>query len=106
MYYDDVSEIETNASCYQISSPTSIYSFRNNIRSTYTQIGSKWYKTSQTNYTNLPNNTFCVSYNTIQTLNSSAELTPLYAFCALFISIAVLIGGFYLLFGRILKRGM
>lgn len=106
MYYDDISEIEQNADCYQINSPTSIYSYDNGIRYTYTQIGSKWYKTAKSSYNYLPTNGVCINYNTLQTLNSSSELTPLYAFCALFISVAVLIGGFYLVFGRILKRGM
>lgn len=106
MYYDDISEIEQNATCYTINSQTSIYSYRNNTRSTYTQIGSKWYKTAQTTYTTLPNNIVCVPYSTLSELASNAQLTPIYTFCGLFISIAILLGGFYLLFGRILKRGM
>lgn len=106
MYYDDISEIEQNASCYTINSPTNIYSYRNNTRNTYTQIGSKWYKTAQSNYNTLPNNIVCVPYSTISTLSSNAQLTPVYVFCGLCISIAVLLGGFYLIFGRILKRGM
>lgn len=106
MYYDDISEIEKNATCYSISGPTTIYSYRNNNRFTYTQIGSKWYKTAQSTYNTLPANTMCVPYSTIENISSSAELAPFYAFCGLFISIAVMLGGFYLLFGRILRRGM
>lgn len=77
---DDVSEIITNASCYVINNQSSIYAYRNNTRSNYTQIGGKWFKTSEQTYTNLPVNSVCYSYSDIEALNSNASFEPIYLF--------------------------
>ena len=75
---DDFSELPTNASCYSISSATSIYTYRNNTRDTYTKLGAKWYKTASQTYTNLPSSSVCFSYSDITQINSNAEFYPLY----------------------------
>lgn len=100
---DDFSEIETGASCYVLNNATSIYSYKNNIRTTYIQVGGKWYKQATTTYTNIPNNTYCWSYNDITSLNSNAAFEPLYLFIVLLIAVGVLIGSISLCLGRILK---
>ena len=99
---DDFSELETNASCYTLNSTTSIYSYRNNIRSTYTQVGGKWYKTAAQNYTNLPTNIVCFSYNDITSLNSNAEYFPIFEFIAFSLAVFVWVV-VYKLISRLIK---
>lgn len=86
---DDFSELETNATCYTLNSATSIYSYRNNIRSTYTQVGGKWYKTATQSYTNLPTNTICFSYNDITGLSSNAQFSPIFEVIAFSLAVFV-----------------
>lgn len=81
---DDFSNIETGASCYVLNNATTIYSYKNSTRTTYVQVGGKWYKNAVSTYTNIPNNTVCWSYSDITSLNSNAQFEPLYlmiAFC-------------------------
>lgn len=81
---DDTGQIAPNADCYVINSPTSIYSYANRTRSTYTQIGGKWYKTAESDYLTIPSSAYCVPFNTIGTLSSNAQYLPIYymiAFC-------------------------
>ena len=75
---DDFSELPNNATCYTINSTTSIYTYRNNVRDTYTKMGDKWLKTATQNYTNLPSNSVCFSYSDITAINSNAEFYPIY----------------------------
>ena len=100
---DDFTNIETGASCYVLNNATSIYSYKNNTRTSYIQVGGKWYKHAATTYTNIPVNTFCWSYNDITSLNSNAAFEPLYLFIVLQIAVAVIIGSLSLCLGRILK---
>lgn len=86
---DDISEVINNASCYTINSQTSLYSYRNNVRSTYTQIGGKWYKTAESSYTSLPSNAYCVPYSTVSDLNSNAAFEPIFVFIAFCLAIFV-----------------
>lgn len=86
---DDISEVINNASCYTINSQTSLYSYRNNVRSTYTQIGGKWYKTAESSYTSLPVNAYCVPYSTVSDLNSNAAFEPFYLFIAFCLAVFV-----------------
>lgn len=77
---DDFSELINNASCYVINNSSSIYAYRNNIRSNYTQIGGKWFKTSEQTYTNLPTNSVCYSYTDITGIKSFAVYEPILSF--------------------------
>ena len=86
---DDTSEIINNATCYTLNNATSIYAYRNNVRSTYTQVGGKWYKTSETIYSSLPPSSYCLSYNYISDLNSNAAFEPIYVFIAFCLAIFV-----------------
>lgn len=86
---DDISEIVTNASCYTINSQTSIYSYSGNVRRTYTQIGGKWLQTAQTTYSNIPTTSYCVSYDTISSLNSYSYMQPIFEFIALIMALFV-----------------
>ena len=78
MFNDDVSEIITNATCYVINNQNSIYAYRNNTRSNYTQIGGKWFKTSEQTYTSIPTNNVCYSYSDIKELKSNAAFEPIF----------------------------
>lgn len=89
LFSDDVSEVITNGSCYTINNSSTIYAYRNNIRYSYSQIGGKWFETSQQNYTNLPVNNVCYTYSDIAGLHSFAVYEPflyltafILAFCA------------------------
>lgn len=86
---DDISEIETGASCYVLNNATTIYSYKSNTRKTYIQIGGKWYQNAQTTYTNIPSGTYCVNYSFLQELNSKAEYFPIYEFIALVMAVFV-----------------
>lgn len=78
MFNDDVSEIISNASCYVINNQNSIYAYRNNTRSNYTQIGGKWFKTSEQTYTSIPTNTVCYSYSDLKELKTNAAFEPIF----------------------------
>lgn len=103
---DDISEIISNASCYVINNQNSIYAYRNNTRTTYTQIGGKWFKSSEQTYTNIPTNTVCYSYSDIEELNTNASFEPIFyflSFCMVFLVIYLffkLIRGFLYAFSR------
>lgn len=86
---DDFTNLETGASCYVLNNTTSIYAYKNNTRSTYYQVGGKWYKTAAQTYTSVPSNTVCWSYADITALNSNAQFYPIYAYIALVMSIFV-----------------
>lgn len=102
---DDSSQIIQNAECYTINSPTSIYSYANRVRSSYTQIGGKWYKTAESSYITIPSGAYCVSYNDITTLSSNAAFYPLYIFNVTVTAIMIFSFGIWLIFGRIFKHG-
>lgn len=86
---DDFTNIETGASCYVLNNATTIYSYKNNIRSSYVQVGGKWYKTAVQNYTNIPTNTLCWSYSDITSLNSNSVYYPIYSFIAIILAFSV-----------------
>lgn len=86
---DDFTNLETGASCYVLNNTTTIYSYKNNTRTTYIQIGGKWYKNAIQTYTNLPTNTVCWSYSDITELNTNAQFYPEFMFIALAIAIFV-----------------
>ena len=94
---DDFSNLETGASCYVLNNATSIYSYKNNIRTTYNQVGGKWYRSAVQNYTNLPVNSVCWSYADITALNSNAVYFPIYSYIALAIACGVWVVCFKLL---------
>lgn len=104
---DDFSELETGSSCYAISSATSIYSYKNNTRSTYTQIGGKWLKTQQSTYNTIPTSSICFSYADITAINSKAEYAPIYefiAFCLLLCSVGLFIKFIFRILGGVYAR--
>lgn len=86
---DDTSEIINNATCYTLNNATSIYAYRNNVRSTYTQVGGKWYKTAETTYSSVPSSSYCLSYNDISDLNSNAAFEPIFLFIGFCLAIFV-----------------
>lgn len=99
---DDFSNLETGASCYAISNQTTIYSYKTNVRTTYIQIGGKWYKTSTQSYTSIPTSTTCVPYSDLTKINSNAAYYPIYIVIALSLAVFVWYVVFSLL-GRLIK---
>lgn len=92
---DDVSAIPSDA-CNVVNSQTVIYSYRNNLRTTYTQIGGKWIETARSSYNTLPVNAVCVD---VSQLNSNAVFEPfLY-----FVSFGLFLVSAYLFFS-VVKR--
>ena len=96
---DDFSEVVTNATCYVLYSETVIYAYRNNVRYTYTKVGSKWWLRQQDNYSTIGNNYNCYSYDVISTINSKPEFEPI--FLAIAFALVVFV---YLLWFMIFKR--
>lgn len=86
---DDFSQLETGASCYVLNSATNIYSYKSGVRSTYYQIGGKWFKTAQSSYSSVPSSSICFSYADITSLNSNAQFLPFYEFIALCLAVFV-----------------
>ena len=99
---DDFSNLETGASCYAISNTTTIYSYKTNNRTSYIQIGGKWYKTSVQSYNTIPASTHCLSYSDITKINSNAAFYPQYMIFAFGLSVFVWLVVFKLL-GRLVK---
>lgn len=86
---DDFSNLVTGASCYAISNQTTIYSYKANIRTSYVQIGGKWFKQAEQVYQNVPASTTCYSYADITKINSNAPYYPIYQFLALVLAVFV-----------------
>lgn len=100
---DDFSNLETNASCYTINSTTSIYAYRNNTRSTYTQIGGKWFKSTQSTYTNIPTGSVCYSYSDITGLNSNAVYYPFFVAIAFSLAVFVFLFAFKVFWDNLVR---
>lgn len=86
---DDFTNLETGASCYVLSNTTTIYSYKNNTRTTYIQVGGKWFLSAQTTYYSVPDNAVCWSYSDITKLNTNAQFYPEFMFIALAIAVFV-----------------
>ena len=98
---DDFSNLETGSNCYVLNSATSIYSYKSNSRKTYT-LGGKWFHTATSTYTNIPTNTVCWSYSDITSLNSNADMYPIYMFIGFCLAVFVWFL-FFWLFRRLFK---
>lgn len=96
---DDFSNLESGASCYVLNNTTTIYSYKNNIRTSYIQIGGKWYRSSYSTYTNLPTNIVCWSYSDITSLNTNADMYPIYVMIAFMLACVV-----WFLFWSVFRR--
>lgn len=92
---DDFSDV-SNATCYSLASPTSIYAYGNGVRTTFYQIGGKWYRGNSQNYTNVPSGTYC--YTSLD-FNSNAVYEPFLYFVSF-----CLVGVAVLCFFYILRR--
>lgn len=90
---DDFSNVGA-ASCYSLNSPTSIYAYSNNVRTTYFQIGGKWYRGSSQNYTSIPTGTYC--YNSLD-FNSNSVFEPFLYFISFCLVCVCVFGFFYVL---------
>ena len=90
---DDFSDV-SNANCYSLASPTSIYAYGNGVRTTFYQIGGKWYRGNSQNYTNIPNGTYC--YTTLD-FSSHSEFEPIYHFIAFALVLVAFFAFFYVL---------
>lgn len=86
---DDFSSLTTGAQCYVLNNATTIYSYKNNLRETFVQVGGKWKKTAQSTYNTIPSGTYCISYNEITSLNSNAAFEPIYAVIAFGLAVFV-----------------
>lgn len=86
---DDFSNLEQGAACYVLSNSTTIYSYKNNIRSTYLQISGKWIKSAESSYNNIPVNAYCLGYNDITSLSSYSYWLPVYTLIAFFLAVFV-----------------
>lgn len=75
---DNFSEIDQGASCYALANATTIYSYKNGIRTTFVQISGAWRKTQTSAYYNLPDNYVCYSYADITSIDSYSYMLPFY----------------------------
>lgn len=92
---DDFSDVAA-ANCYTISSPTTIYGYSNGVRTTYIQIGGKWYRTATQNYQTLPANSYC--YTSLN-FNSNSQYEPIFYFIS-FCLVAVAVFSFFYVLRR------
>lgn len=87
---DDFSNV-ANASCYTLNSSTSLYAYSNGTRTTYYQIGGKWYRASSQTYTSIPTNSYC--YTSLD-FSSNSQFEPFYYFVS-FCLVAVAVYSFF-----------
>lgn len=99
---DDFSNLETGASCYAISNPTTIYAYKASTRTSYIQVGGKWYKGSTSSYNYIPDSYTCYSYSDITKINSNAAFYPQYMIFAFALAVFVWLVVFKFL-GRLVK---
>lgn len=104
MIKDDVSEIETGASCYVLNSATSIYSYKSGSRKTYSEIGGKWFLSAESVYNTIPSNAVCWSYSDIAELSHFGYMEPVYISFSLIFGVFILIFSFMLLFRQFFRR--
>lgn len=86
---DDFTNLETGSQCYVLNNATTIYSYKGGVRKTYIQVGGKWIYNAQATYNTIPNNTVCISYNDITSLNSNSQFYPIYLMIAFELGICV-----------------
>lgn len=86
---DDFSELENNATCYTINNSSSIYAYRNNVRTTYTEIGGRWFKSATQTYTSLPGNAVCIAYSDITKISTYSYMQPVFYAIAFILGILV-----------------
>ena len=86
---DDFSNLVEGAQCYVLSNSSTIYAYKNNVRSTYLQISGKWVKSAESTYNNIPVNTYCISYNDITSLSSYSYWLPVYSIIAFILAVFV-----------------
>lgn len=104
MIKDDISNIETGASCYVLNSSTSIYAYKGNTRKTYSEIGGKWFLSAESTYNTIPSNAVCWSYSSLEQLSHYAYIEPVYFSFALIFSLFIFIFAFMLLFRQFFRR--
>lgn len=87
---DDFSDV-SNSSCYALGSPTTLYAYLNGTRTTYYQIGGKWYRANSQTYTTIPSNTYC--YSSLD-FSSNSQYEPIFYFIS-FCLVAVAVYSFF-----------
>lgn len=85
---DDISNIPTQG-CSILNSATSIYNYNNGVRTSYTQVGGKWYEQTQSSYINIPTGVHCLTSSELTTLNSNAAFFPIFEIIAFALSFFV-----------------
>jgi len=73
---DDFSNVDP-ATCYTLNSPTTIYGYSNGVRTTYYQVGGKWYRAASSVYQSVPANSYC--YTSLD-FNSNSQYEPIFYF--------------------------
>lgn len=87
---DDFSNVDS-ASCYILANPTTIYGYSSGVRTTYYQVGGKWYKSAVSDYYSLPSNSYCY---TELNFSSNSQYEPIFHFIA-FCLVAVAVYCFF-----------
>lgn len=90
---DDFSDV-SSATCYALSNSTTIYAYINGIRTSYYQIGGKWYRGNSQIYTNIPSGTYC--YTSLD-FSSNSQLLPIYNAIAFGLFLVAFIAFFYVI---------
>lgn len=82
------------ATCYALNSSTSFYAYSSGTRTTYYQIGGKWYRGNSQVYNNIPTGTYC--YSSLD-FNSNAVFEPFLYFVSFCLVCVAVFGFFYVL---------
>ena len=84
LFSDDVSAVPVSG-CNVFNSQTTLYNYNNGVRSTFTQIGGKWIKTSETTYSYNPSGLICITSSELSNLSSYGYMSPIFYMCAFFL---------------------
>lgn len=78
---DDVSNIPSTG-CSVLNNSTSIYNYTNGVRTSYAQVGGKWYEQTQSSYINIPTGAHCLTSDELSSLNTNAAFFPIFEIIA------------------------
>ena len=90
---DDFSGVPA-ATCYTLNSATSLYAYSNGTRTTFYQIGGKWYRANSQAYTSIPSGAYC--YTSLD-FSSNSQFKPIYDFIAFALVGVAIFSFFYVL---------
>lgn len=87
MFSDDVSAIPSTG-CNVLNNQTTLYNYYNGVRSSFVQVGGRWFKNGESTYSYNPNGLVCID---VSQLKSNAAFEPIFYSIAFMLFLTVIL---------------